>query len=406
MPSACSQNLSAERSQNNFMSKPKILFHNTKLEEGGGERITRSVALGLARRGADVSLAVLNDDGPSRADWPTDLVPLTVLHAKNTLKSVGPLAQFFRHTHPDIVVTALHQPSSAAILARMRSSWKPKIVVTLHSAMEREARDSGSRNRQIMPHVVRRLYPKADGIIAVSKAGMESGCRVLNRLPEGADISGPMPRIPKDRFRVIYNPVVTDDFFERAKEKPDLDVFHEFEGPVLLGLGRLDPLKDFPTVFRALQIVRRSMDFRYVLFGEGPEREKLEGLRKELGLEKEILMPGYRKNPVPFLKAARLLFMTSQLEGLPTVIIESLAAGTPVVFTDCPTGPVEILQPPKYGLCPPMSNPEAAAEAVLQELSRPKTAPPPESWAPYTEEASLSEYISYLSEIAGRSIIG
>lgn len=386
--------------------RPTIAFHTTKLDEGGGERITRSTVLGLAKRGVKVQLAVLDDTGPSRADWPTDEVPLVKIDGGSTFKSVGPLIRYFNEAKPDVVVTALHQPSAAALLARRFSKWKPKIAVVLHSAMEMEASDRRSLNRRVMPHVVRRVYPAADGFICVSKAGAESAYRLLNRLSPEAPESDRSKRIPRDRFRVIYNPVVTDDFFTRLQGEPDLPVFKEFEGPIIAALGRLDYGKDYQTTFRALKIVREKMDFRYVLIGEGPEREPLEQLRRELGLEDVITMPGFRQNPFPFLRESRMLLMTSTLEGLPTVIIESLAAGTPVVFTDCPTGPVEILQPPKYGLCPKMGNPEDVAEAVLSELQKPKTAPPPESWAPYTEEASMQGYIEYLSTMAGRRVTG
>lgn len=381
----------ADRVASSTRERPYILFHTTKLEEGGAERITRTITQALAKKGVHVSLAVLNANGPARADWPHDLVPLIDLGPQNPVKSVFALRKLYDEAKPDLVVTALHQPSSAAILARGLSRWKPKIVVTLHSNMAQESRDATSRNRRIMPHVTRRLYPRADGIIAVAKESADAAAATLN--------------MPKERFRVIYNPVVSPLIADRVREFEPYGPLAQFEGPVLVGVGRLDAQKDFATAIRALQLVKKHTDFRYVIVGEGVEIDNLKQLAIDLDLKDQILFAGYQKNPYGCMARARLLLMTSRLEGLPTVLIESLAVGTPVIFTDCPSGPREILQPPKYGVCPPVGDVEAIAEAVIEELKKPKIAPPPESWAPYTEEASVNGYISYLSEILNRSII-
>lgn len=374
-------------------SKPKILFHTTKLDEGGAERITRSITQALAKKGVNVSLAVLKTEGPSLADWPQDLVPLIDLGIQNPVKSVFALRRLYNEVKPDLVVTALHQPSSAAILARGLSGWKPKIVVTLHSNMAQEARDGTSRNRRIMPHVTKRLYPKADGIIAVARESADAAAQVLG--------------LPQNRFRVIYNPVVSPAIFDRVKEFGPYRPLAEFDGPVIVGVGRLDAQKDFATAIRAVAVARQKGlgDFRYVIVGEGVEQANLQQLAIDLNLKDQIWFAGYQKNPYGCMARARLLLMTSRLEGLPTVLIEALAVGTPVIFTDCPSGPREILQPPRFGVCPPVGDVDAIAEAVIEELQKPKIAPPPESWAPYTEEASTEGYIAYLSELLSRPII-
>ncbi len=371
-------------------SKPKVLFHTTHLEEGGAEKITRAIVLGLAKKGVAVKLAVLEGSGPSRQDWPSDLVPLIDLQMTNPVKSIFALAKLFNLERPDLVVTALHQPSSAAILAKRISKWKPKLLVTIHSNVEQESKDPASRNRRMMPHVVKRLYPHADGVIAISAGTASAAIRLLG--------------LSQSKVHTIPNPVITSDFFSLLNQEPCQDYSTAIEEPLLVGLGRLTASKDFATALRALAIVKQSMDFRYILVGDGEERPKLEQLAVELGLTDQVVFAGFQKNPYPFLKKARLLLMTSRLEGLPTVLIESLAAGTPVIFTDCPSGPAEILQPPRYGVCPPMGDVEAIAKAVLEELAKPKVSPPQESWEPYTEDASIAGYRAYFSEILGREV--
>jgi len=112
-----------------------------------------------------------------------------------------------------------------------------------------------------------------------------------------------------------------------------------------------------------------------MILGEGEERPKLESLVRELRLEEDVSLPGFIDNPFKYMKRAAVFVLSSRWEGLPNVLIQALACGTPVVSTDCPSGPAEILEGGKWGRLVPVGNVEELAEAIMATLNDPS---PPE----------------------------
>ena len=141
--------------------------------------------------------------------------------------------------------------------------------------------------------------------------------------------------------------------------------------PVLLTVGRLAPQKDHATLLRAFAIVRRTRAARLVIFGEGTERARIESLRRDLGLEADVDLPGVTDNPYAAMRRASLFVLSSRFEGLPTVLVEALACGCPAVSTTCPSGPAEILAGGRHGVLVPPENPQALAAGILQGLDQP-----------------------------------
>jgi len=206
-----------------------------------------------------------------------------------------------------------------------------------------------------MPFLMRLFYPWADKVVAVSKGVADDLVRIT--------------RLPKDKIQVIYNPVVTSEFFIKAEEPLDHPWFKPGEPPVILGVGRLTEAKDFPTLIRAFTLVRKERPARLMILGEGEDRPKLDALVKELGLEKDVALPGFVENPYKYMKRAAVFVLSSKWEGLPTVLIEAMALGTPVVSTACPSGPSEILEGGKWGRLVPVGDVEALAKAIVEALS-------------------------------------
>jgi glycosyltransferase involved in cell wall biosynthesis len=217
-------------------------------------------------------------------------------------------------------------------------------------------RTSTSLKDKLLPRLIRRFYPSADAIVAVSQ-GVADDVRCL--LPPNIDVS------------VIYNPVVTPELVEMADEPVEHAWFQRGALPVVLGVGRLTAQKDFPTLLRAFAIVRRHRPVRLVILGEGEDRAKLEALVRELQLEDSVSLPGFVQNPFKYMRRAAVFALSSIYEGLPTVIAESLATGTPVVSTDCKSGPDEILRGGRDGPLVPVGNVQALAEAIDATLATP-----------------------------------
>jgi len=161
----------------------------------------------------------------------------------------------------------------------------------------------------------------------------------------------------------------------------------------MLGVGRMTPQKDFPTLIRAFAEVRRQRPARLIILGEGEERPGLENLIGELGLADDVALPGFRDDAIAYMACSALFVLSSAWEGLPTVLIEALAAGTRVVSTECPSGPREILQDGRLGALVPVGDASGLARAMIAALDRPAEALPPEALTPFTRDAAVDNYL-------------
>jgi glycosyltransferase involved in cell wall biosynthesis len=219
------------------------------------------------------------------------------------------------------------------------------------------------RNRFLGP-LMRQVYPNADSIVAVSNGVAEDLARFA--------------KLPRDMITTIYNPVVTPELIERSREPFDHPWFLDEDVPVILTVGRLAEQKDHPTLIRAFAKLRAQRHVRLLILGEGgsgrtvdtkrdKKRETLMTLAKELGVAEDVSIPGFTGNPLKYMANADLFVLSSRYEGLPTVVIEALACGCPVVSTDCP-GAVEILEQGRYGRVVPIGDVDSLAFAMAEAL--------------------------------------
>ncbi|NLO89188.1 MAG: glycosyltransferase, partial [Clostridia bacterium] len=168
----------------------------------------------------------------------------------------------------------------------------------------------------------------------------------------------------RELIKVIYNPIVTPELLEKAKESIGHPWFKPGQPPVILSAGRLTAAKDFPTLIHAFARVRAERLARLMILGEGEERPNLESLVRELGLESDVSMPEFVENPYAYMARAAVFVLSSAWEGFGNVLVEAMAVGTPVVSTDCPSGPAEILEGGKWGKLVPVGDVEKLAKAL------------------------------------------
>ncbi|WP_425449937.1 glycosyltransferase [Virgifigura deserti] len=355
------------------------------LAGSGAERTLADMANALAARGHKVDLVLGRAKGPflkevSPAVRIVDLKTITMVEAIPALMtrpgdlkallpvlldpkgpwvmgSVGRLARYLRAARPAVLLSALDYGNIAALCATDLSSAGTPVVIGQHCQFTQDVRNARKRRVRKLPPLVRRFYPRADAIIAVSDG-------VADDLSEAT-------HIPRQRITTVYNPVVTPDLPARAQEPLDHPWFAPGAPPALIGVGKLKPQKDFPTLFRAFAQVRRVRPVRLLILGEGPERQRLEELATTLGIASDLDMPGFVANPFPYMARASAFVLSSAFEGLPSVLIQALACGCPVVSTDCPSGPAEILSNGAYGPLVPVGDPDALAKAVLAVLDNP-----------------------------------
>jgi glycosyltransferase involved in cell wall biosynthesis len=267
------------------------------------------------------------------------------------------LVRYLRRERPQVLLSAMTDMNLAALWARRLARVPTELVISEHINLSQSVQAAFNRRKwryRFLPPLLARTYPWAEAIIAVS-IGV-------------ADDLSTLAEIPRERILTIYNPVVTPDLEEKSRALCDHPWFAPGSPPVLLAVGRFTAQKDLPTLLRAFARVRRIRPVRLLLLGEGEERTKLEALVRELGVAADVALPGFVLNPFPYMARAAMLVLSSLHEGLAMVVVEALACGCPVVSTDCPSGPAEILEGGRYGALVPVGDVEAMAKAIHAAL--------------------------------------
>ncbi len=365
-----------------------ILVH--KLRGGGVQRSLTHLAHAFVARGHRVELVVLRDAGPGTHGLPegvaprylpaagtraarravrqaapgdTDVLRAPVLNARIPpwpIRHLGSLADYLREAEPDVLYAAGPYQNLIALWARDLAGVPTKVVGSERIGFphfQRPLKRTQARWRHLAP-LVRRFYPRLDGVIAVSQ-----------------DVAAQLFRetgLPEDAVTPIYNPVVSPRIERWAAEAIDHPWFAaDRDRPVILGVGRLGESKDFATLLRAFARVRRERAARLVILGEGPHRPLLRLLARRLGIAADLDLPGWAANPYAYDARADLFVLSSRAEGLPNALLEAMACGCPVVSTDCPSGPREILDGGRYAPLVPVGDAAALADAMARSLDTP-----------------------------------
>ena len=291
----------------------------------------------------------------------TLLLPILLPHKPpKTVRFISDLTHYLLREQPDALLSAKTHANLVAIWSRKIAAGRTRVVISERSTMSTVIKNASKWRWRFMKPLLRKVYPQADLIVTVSRGVAE-------------DISSYIG-IPQDRMTTIYNPMLT----EHIKTQSSFPVSHPWlnneEIPVILGVGRLVPAKDFPTLLRAFALLRAQRPARLVILGEGRERAMLEKLGMELGIDSDLSLPGFTDNPYAFMSKATVFVLSSKLEGLPNALIEALACGCPVVSTNCRSGPDEILDNGAFGTLVPVRDANALAEAILQTVEHPQDA--------------------------------
>ena len=340
------------------------------------------IAVELAKRGVLVDL-VLNRASGEFIDLVPESVRVINLNTRRTVVSFLRFIRYLGRDRPSVVMSALLRPNVVALAAKMLFRGNYRVLVRQDITLSDAFTKNSFRNR-MMWRVFKCLLPVAENIISVSQ-GVADDLRAV---------------IPSASHKVItiYNPVVWPDHEEKAAAPVGHPWFNDSTTPVVLSVGRLVPQKDFATLLRAFAQVVACRPARLVILGEGPERQNLSGDAERLGITQHVDMPGFRVNPFAYMSKSNVFALSSRYEGLPTVLIEAIASGTPVVSTDCPSGPSEILEQGKWGPLVPVGDWRAMAEAMLDTLDNPIA--PDQLIArasDFSADASIDRYLEILT---------
>ncbi len=352
--------------------------------EGGVERMVTNLVAEFARRpDLVVDLVLLRDDSRHLQDLP-DNIRVVRLGVRHSGLSLPAIVRYLRRARPAALLVAKDRAGRAALLARMLAGVSTRIVLRLGTTLSEALQDRSGLTRWLRYWPIRRLYPRLERIVAVSQGVAD----------DIAAIAG----LPSERILVIRNPVITPQLETLAAAPVNHPWLAPGTPPVVLGIGRLTRQKDFPTLIRAFAQVRRQRPLRLILLGEGRDREALEALARREGVEADVAMPGFQANPYAWLSRARLFVLSSRWEGSPNALTEAMALGVPVVATDCPSGPRELLQGGVHGPLVPVGDVDALAAAMLQVLDHPLPAETlRDAVQEYRAEVSAGRYLEALA---------
>jgi glycosyltransferase involved in cell wall biosynthesis len=403
-----------------------VAFLLSDLSGGGVQRMTLALVDGLVRRGAACRLVLCRAEGPLVDTLPVGL-PVDVLQPRRTaaarvaiwradpagtlalarpvllpwrtrkiFRYLPALAAQLRARPPAILVAATPPLNLMAVWARRLAGATTKLVLTERTAPSVMLRNEPVWHKRYLAPVMRRTYPRADAIVAVSDALARDLAAVVGLEPGG--------------IRTIYNPVVGPEVAAGAAAPLDHSWFAAGTPPVILAVGRLGEQKDFHTLVRAFIELRRTREARLMILGEGgtpAEDARLRGELTELaaaaGVGGDLALPGFVANPFAYMARAALFVLSSRYEGLPGVLIQAMACGCPVVSTDCPTGPREILEEGRQGPLVPVGDVAAMARAMAVTLDQP---PDRQSLrrraAAFGKDRSVERYLALFRELGVR----
>jgi len=322
------------------------------LRGGGAERLHVMMAREWLARGFDVDFVLLRRDGDLLKIVPPNarVVDLEVAHFRDALL---PLRAYLRKQQPAVMLAAMWPLTVVALVAARLSGTGVRTLVSDHNTLSLSYRHKGSIHRALLRASMALVYPMADIRIGVSKG-------------VAADLSN-LSGIKQDQFRVIYNPAAVSVTVTGGADSPvDLADVH---GPLILTVGTLKDQKNHALLIEAFSRLAACSDATLCILGEGALRGALEQLVIQQGLQGRVLLPGFRVDTGPWYRRADLFVLSSKYEGFGNVIVEAMEHGVPVVSTDCPSGPREILCDGKYGRLVPVGDAGALAGAMQAALS-------------------------------------
>jgi glycosyltransferase involved in cell wall biosynthesis len=335
-------------------NQPKLALYLPSLRGGGAERVTVKLAHGLAERGVAVDLVLAKAEGPFLAEARAHARVID-LGARRVIASLPQLVEYFRREKPDTMMSVMGHANIVALWAKRIARVPTRLVISERNTWQADLHSKVSRERVFLL-LKRRFYPWADGIVAVSDGVAEQLSRTA--------------RLPRGRITVIYNPVVRPQLTNKARQALEDPWLVPNEPPVVLAVGRLTRQKDYPTLLRAFASLRERRQARLLILGEGEVRAELERLVRNMGMEQDVRLPGYIANPYAYMARAGVFVLSSAWEGLPGVLIEAMACGCPVVSTDCPSGPVEILDGGRFGRLVAVGDAPGMATAIALALDQ------------------------------------
>jgi glycosyltransferase involved in cell wall biosynthesis len=333
-----------------------IYFHD--FSPGGVERQCLVLARELIERGIDVTIVVHQARGELIPLLPQG-VPVVNLDGRRTLQDVLRLRRYLLDRRPSVFMANVDHNNIAASMAHALAGSATRLVICQHNPLSSGYHATVNWKHRVVPWFYAALSRYIDHAVAVSEG-------IADELVNQA-------RLPATKVSTICNAVIGDDFAALADEPVQHPWLAGRDRPVFVTAGRLVEMKDQRTMLRAFALHLQAHPARLIILGTGPMLDELQALTASLGIAEHVDFAGFVRNPLPYMRAADAFVLSSRSEGFGNVLVEAMGCGTPVISTDCPYGPGDILARGRYGILVPMQDPEALAPAfsrIFQEADR------------------------------------
>lgn len=371
--------------ENRSPTRP-VAFMTSMPSEGGIQRCLLNLANAFVQQNLPVDMIVTSDGSPPYPDQLSGRVRVIKLHGRLRRRQTRSLTAYVRRENPQVLLIS-KVPDARLVLRHASMSEQVPIILLIHNTLSHSGGRTPRRQR-----FIRRYYPKAAHLICVSEGVARDAVTHFD--------------MPPRRVRTIYNPVIEPDIRNRVAQPVDHPWLNEHprNEPVIVSAGRLVPAKDQHTLIRAVAKLRNTHPCRLIILGEGPQRGELQQLIDSLKMTDSVDLAGWVADALPYMARADLFALSSEHEGLGIVLVEALAAGTPVVSTDCPSGPREILQDGRLGKLTAVGDVDALADAMAQTLESPRDpALLREGAARFVTDVVAADYRQTINQVVNKS---
>jgi glycosyltransferase involved in cell wall biosynthesis len=352
------------------MSNHKTLFALNNFAALGAQRVVISVVNNWPEDAGEVAVSVFNNQGEFKDEIDSNITVFEVDDIYSPL--IGPatpyrlfgLHRLVRAVEPDSVI-AVNQFQSLAFCLLKRFNPEFNLIVSEHCHVSSNIHGSDAHSGWFGWYYRNRFSTEykshADAVHIVAEEGAED-------LIENYGFS-------EDKISVIYNPVN----FEKIRSTAKREVNHPWlrgDNQTVVAASRHTPQKRIDILLQAWKIVKGqesdSENRKLIVCGDGPLHDKLKSLTGELGISESVDFVGFVENHWALISEASVFCSTSEWEGLPLTLIETQVIGTPIVSSDCPSGPKEILLDGDAGYLFETGNVNDCADTLLEALHKPE----------------------------------
>lgn len=362
--------------------KRKLAVFLATSGHSGVDRIMNLLLPSIASKGIQVDLLRVRGKGPHFTSRFENL-NIVELGTSHSFTSLLPVVRYLKNERPDALLSDKDRVNQVALTARWIARASTRVVVRFGQMVSKMLESRDVIDRTVHYLSMRYLYRAADAVITPSNGAAADLCDFAH--------------LPSYKVTVIPNPVDTDRLTDLAREPADHQWFNQNEIPVIAGLGELTHRKGFDTLIRAFSLLRARREAKLLIMGRGSGRSELEELVSGLGLRDDVHFAGFIENPFPYLGRASLFVQASRYEGFGMALIEALSLGVPVVATDCPSGPRDILEDGRFGSLVPVGDHHAMAGQMRATLEAP---PDPQflkkAVEPYSMDIVTDRYLQVL----------